>query len=189
MSQVNTKSSTARITNPAHLIPGSVEAIQSLIKSVQDVGAPPAVLELVHLRASQLNGCSFCVNLAWKGRKTDEAHDADERLFMVSAWREAANFTDAERAALALAEAMTRLADQSDPVPDESGRKRRVTTTKRCWPHWSCGSPQPTFSTASTSLHASPRGHGVRPGCSRRRVKGTNSATQLLRRLIYWSPY
>jgi alkylhydroperoxidase family enzyme len=119
MSQVNTKSSTARITNPAHLIPGSVEAIQSLIKSVQDVGAPPAVLELVHLRASQLNGCSFCVNLAWKGRKTDEAHDADERLFMVSAWREAANFTDAERAALALAEAMTRLADQSDPVPDE----------------------------------------------------------------------
>jgi AhpD family alkylhydroperoxidase len=116
MSQITATSRTPRIKNPALLIPGSVEAVQALIKSIQDAGAPPAVLELVHLRASQLNGCSFCVNLAWSGPQ--KADNSEERLFMVSAWREAPNFTDAERAALALAEAMTRLADQSDPVPD-----------------------------------------------------------------------
>jgi AhpD family alkylhydroperoxidase len=77
---------------------------------------PPATLELVHLRASQINGCSFCVD--WGARSAKKAGETDERLFAVAAWREAPYFTDAERAALALTEAVTRLADRADPVPD-----------------------------------------------------------------------
>lgn len=115
MSEVMTAPRTARLANPAALLPGSLEAVQALAKTVQ-AGAPSGLLQLVHLRASQINGCSFCVNMAWDGH--EEGGGVDQRLFMVSAWREAPNFTEAERAALALAEAMTRIADQLDPVPD-----------------------------------------------------------------------
>ncbi|HTW05971.1 MAG TPA: carboxymuconolactone decarboxylase family protein [Acidimicrobiales bacterium] len=117
MSQLTATSRTPRMANPAALVPGAVETIQALAKSIRGLGAPPALLELVHLRASQINGCSLCVNLTWQS--AEKAGGVDERLFMVPAWREAPNFTDGERAALALAEAMTRLADQADPVPDE----------------------------------------------------------------------
>ena len=106
-----------RIRNDTTLVPGSLEAIQALVKSIQEAGAPPELLELVHLRASQVNGCSFCANLAWQSAR--KAGGPDERLFMVSAWRESRVFTEGERAALALAESVTRLADQADAVPDE----------------------------------------------------------------------
>ena len=117
MSQAAVTVRSPRIKDEAALVPGSVEAIQALVKSVQEAGAPPELLELVHLRASQLNGCSFCVNLAWQSAR--KAGGPDERRFMVSAWRESRIFTEGERAALALAESMTRLADQADAVPDE----------------------------------------------------------------------
>ncbi len=74
---------------------------------------PPATLGLVHLRASQINGCSVCVDAC-----TRPAKDADKRLGAVATWREAPCFTAAERAALALAESVTRLSDRADPVPD-----------------------------------------------------------------------
>ena len=70
---------------------------------------PEATLGLVHLRVSQINGCSACVTLGSRGAK--KAGESDERLFAVAAWREAPYFTDAERAALALAEAVTRLSE------------------------------------------------------------------------------
>ena len=78
-------------------------------------GLPEKLLELVHLRASQINGCSFCIDYGVKHAK--QAGETDERLFGVSAWRETPYFNDAERAALALAESMTRLADKAE-VPD-----------------------------------------------------------------------
>jgi len=78
---------------------------------------PERTLELVHLRASQINGCSACVDGG--ARSAKKAGESDERLFAVAAWREAPYFTVAERAALALAEAATRLSDRTDPVPDE----------------------------------------------------------------------
>jgi len=106
----------ARMKNPAALLPEAVKPLQSLYGVVQKGGVPQQTLHLVHLRASQINGCSFCVDSGVKHAK--QGGETDERLFAVSAWREAPYFTDAERAALALAEAMTRLADQSDPVPD-----------------------------------------------------------------------
>jgi AhpD family alkylhydroperoxidase len=73
--------------------------------------------ELVHLRASQINGCSVCVHMHSGGLK--KAGESDERIWAVAAWRDAPFFSDAERAALALTESMTRLSDSSDPVPDE----------------------------------------------------------------------
>jgi AhpD family alkylhydroperoxidase len=107
----------ARIRNPAAIVPGAMQAIQALIGSAQKSGAPQEVLQLVHLRASQINGCSACVDGGVKHAK--QAGESDERLFAVGAWFEAPYFSDAERAALALAEAMTRLDDRTDPVPDQ----------------------------------------------------------------------
>jgi AhpD family alkylhydroperoxidase len=107
----------SRMTNPAIVFPDAMKAIQNLIKASHTGGVPAATMELVHLRASQINGCSACVVggalTAKKGGETDE------RLFAVAAWRESPDFTDAERAALALSEAATRLSDRADPVPDE----------------------------------------------------------------------
>ena len=107
----------ARMNNPAMVLPGAMQPIQALLKATEKGGVPPATLELVHLRTSQVNGCSSCVDSG--ARSAKKAGETDERLFAVAAWREAPYYTDAERAALALAEAATRLADRADPVPDE----------------------------------------------------------------------
>jgi len=99
------------------VLPDAMQAIQGLFKATGKGGVPPATLELVHLRASQVNGCSACVDSG--ARSAKKAGETDDRLFALAAWREAPYFTDAERAALALTEAATRLADRSDPVPDD----------------------------------------------------------------------
>jgi AhpD family alkylhydroperoxidase len=106
-----------RIKNPAALIPEAMPAILNLLKATQSGGVPEKTTELVHLRASQINGCSFCVDMG--ARSAKKAGETDERLFAVAAWRETPYFTEAERAALALAEAATRLSDRPDAVPDE----------------------------------------------------------------------
>ncbi len=108
---------TARIQNPADLLPGSMTGIQSIIKAAHSANVAHSTMELVHLRASQINGCSPCVYSGAISAK--KAGESDERLFTVAAWRETDLFTDGERAALALAESMTRLADRGDAVPDE----------------------------------------------------------------------
>jgi AhpD family alkylhydroperoxidase len=105
-----------RIKNPATLLPGAMEAIKLLVKVPEQSGVDKKILDLVHLRASQINGCSFCVDYGARGAK--KAGETEQRLFSAAAWREAPWFTDAERAALALAESITRIADSSDPVPD-----------------------------------------------------------------------
>lgn len=106
----------ARMKNPTMILPGAMEALQSLVKAAEQGSVPKKTLDLVHLRTSQINGCSVCVDLDFRFKKADETI---ERLFAVSAWKDAPYFTDAERAALALAEAVTRLSDRFDPVPDE----------------------------------------------------------------------
>lgn len=103
--------------NPALVIPDAMKAIQNLNKAVLKAGVPEATLGLVHLRASQINGCGPCVAMGAAGAK--KSGETDERLWSVAAWREAPYFTDAERAALALAEAATRLSDRADAVPDD----------------------------------------------------------------------
>ena len=84
--------------------------------AASQAGLPQTTVDLVSLRASQINGCAVCLDMHTRGAK--KAGETDERLFTVAAWRDAPYFTDAERAALALAEAGTRLADRADPVPD-----------------------------------------------------------------------
>ena len=106
----------ARMTNPAFLVPDAMNALLTVGKATTKAGVPATTLDLVHLRASPINGCSYCVDL--HARTLKKAGANDERLFAVAAWRESPYFTDAERAALALAEAATRLSDRSDPVPD-----------------------------------------------------------------------
>lgn len=104
------------MTNPAYVLADAAPAIQNLVKATRQGGVPESTLELVHLRASQINGCGFCVDYGVKSAK--KAGMSDEKLFAVAAWREAPYFSDEERAALALAEHATRLADTSDAVPD-----------------------------------------------------------------------
>ncbi|MGH7642436.1 MAG: carboxymuconolactone decarboxylase family protein [Candidatus Dormibacteria bacterium] len=106
-----------RMTNPAMLIPEALRALLALSKSVKSSGVPPQTAALVQLRASQINGCSWCVEA--HSRELKQAGETDERIFAVAAWREAPYFTESERAALALAEAETRLSDRPDPVPDD----------------------------------------------------------------------
>jgi AhpD family alkylhydroperoxidase len=105
------------MSNPASVLPGAMDAILNVFKATKKGGVAEATLELVHLRVSQINGCSPCVDAG--ARQAKKAGETDERLFAVAAWRETPYFTGAERAALALAEAATRLADRSEPVPDE----------------------------------------------------------------------
>ena len=105
------------MSNPALIVPDAMKALLALDKSTQKADVPDVTLELVHLRASQINGCGVCVDM--HARELKKAGETDERLFAVAAWRETPYFTDAERAALALTEAVTRLSDRPDPVPDE----------------------------------------------------------------------
>jgi AhpD family alkylhydroperoxidase len=111
----------ARMTNPAMIVPDAMPALLALGKalgrSAKASGVPEGTLNLVYLRASQINGCSVCVDM--HARDAKKAGDTDQRLFAVAAWREAPYFTEAERAALALAEAVTRLSDRADAVPDD----------------------------------------------------------------------
>jgi AhpD family alkylhydroperoxidase len=107
----------ARMNNIATVMPDVVPVLQSLSKLSHKGGVSGKTLGLVELRASQINGCSLCVDMHPHLMK--QMGETDERLFAVAAWRHAPYFTDAERAALALAEAVTRLSDRPDPVPDE----------------------------------------------------------------------
>lgn len=107
----------SRMQNPAVVLPDAMPSIQALIKAVNSGGVDGQTMELVHLRVSQINGCSACVDGGAKAAR--KAGVSDERLATVVAWREAPYFTEPERAALALAEAATRLADRPDAVNDE----------------------------------------------------------------------
>lgn len=106
-----------RMNNPVMTVPGAMQALQKLAAAARRAGVPATTLYLIEVRASQINGCSVCLDM--HSREMKAAGEPDERIFMVGAWREAPYFSDAERAALALTEAATRLADRSDPIPDE----------------------------------------------------------------------
>jgi AhpD family alkylhydroperoxidase len=106
----------ARMKNPALVLPDAMTGIQQLYKAMHQGGVPATTLELVHLRASQINGCGACVDAGVQSAR--KAGETDDRLLRVVAWRETDLFTDAERAALALTEAATRLADRTEAVTD-----------------------------------------------------------------------
>jgi AhpD family alkylhydroperoxidase len=102
--------------NPAVVL-DAFGPVQGLWAAAEKSGVAAALLHLCHLRISQINGCAVCIDGGFRGAK--KGGESDERLFAVAAWRDAPYFSDAERAALALAESVTRLSDRADPVPDE----------------------------------------------------------------------
>jgi AhpD family alkylhydroperoxidase len=106
----------ARMNNPAFAVEGAMDALMALNKAISRARLP-LNRELLHLRASQINGCSVCVDMHAKAAR--KAGESEERLFAVAAWRDTPYFSEAERAALAVTEALTRAADQADAVPDE----------------------------------------------------------------------
>jgi AhpD family alkylhydroperoxidase len=95
----------------------SLKHIISAGKAVVDSTLPAATQELVKIRTSQINGCGFCIDMHTK--EAAHAGETSTRLNLVAGWREATLFTDAERAALELAEQGTRIADAAGGVPDE----------------------------------------------------------------------
>ena len=107
----------ARMKNPALILPDALAALQALDRSTHRDGLPAVTRQLVHLRASQINGCSVCV--AMHAEELKQAGDSDQRIHAVAAWRDTPWFTGPERAALALAESVTRIADRSEAVPDD----------------------------------------------------------------------
>ncbi|MFC4337118.1 carboxymuconolactone decarboxylase family protein [Salininema proteolyticum] len=106
-----------RMKHPAFVLPETQSAVNGLVKVINSTDVPESTLELVHMRASQINGCAACVDFGvQKAKKNGES---DERLHSVAVWRESPLFTEAERAALALTESATRIADRPDSVSDE----------------------------------------------------------------------
>lgn len=106
-----------RMGNPAMTVPGAMDGLVAVSTAARGGGVPPRTLDMVHLRASQINGCGYCVDM--HARDLRRGGETDARVFAVAAWRDTTYFTDAERAALALTEAVTRLSDRPDAVPDD----------------------------------------------------------------------
>jgi AhpD family alkylhydroperoxidase len=107
----------ARMNHPVMVVPDAMQALLALNKATHKALGKSVNAELVHLRASQINGCSVCVDM--HSRELKAKGESDERIWAVGAWRETPFFTEAERAALELTEAVTRLSDRPDPVPDD----------------------------------------------------------------------
>ena len=112
---------TPRIRNPHALAPGGIKAMMALEESVKNSGLDPVLIELVKLRASQINGCAFCIHMhATDLRKMGES---EMRLYLLDAWRESSLYTPRERAALGWTEALTRIADTGAPDADYDALK------------------------------------------------------------------
>jgi AhpD family alkylhydroperoxidase len=107
----------ARMTHPVFVVPETLTALRAYSEAAQGLGISDETLEMVHLRASQINGCSVCVEM--HSTALTKGGTSNEKLWAVAAWREAPYFSDAERAALLLTETLTRIADRGDAVPDD----------------------------------------------------------------------
>lgn len=106
----------ARMANPAFGVPGAMDALIALGTAIEQTSLPRRTAELVHIRASQINGCGVCS--VQHPRIAKRHGETDERIWAIAGWRDAPCFDAAERAALALCEAVTRLADRPEPVAD-----------------------------------------------------------------------
>lgn len=95
--------------------PGGYRAMSQLEQYVKNCGLEASLIELVKLRASQINGCAYCIDMHTKDARA--AGESEQRLYLLSAWREAPFYSERERAALEWTEAVTLIAN--DHVPDE----------------------------------------------------------------------
>lgn len=105
----------ARMPNVYKLAADGYRGLSAVEDYINDSQIPRNLLEIVRVRASQINGCSVCTDM--HSHRAKKLGESDERLWSVAAWRDTPFFTDAERAALALTEAVTRIADNVDGVP------------------------------------------------------------------------
>jgi AhpD family alkylhydroperoxidase len=107
---------TQRIANPQALAPDAIKAMYALEASFAKSGLEPVLLELVRLRASQINGCAYCIHM----HTTDlrKQGEPEMRLYMLDAWRESVLYSPRERAALGWTEALTRLSQTHAPDAD-----------------------------------------------------------------------
>lgn len=96
--------------------PEGYRALRALESYVDECGLEESLLNLIKLRASQINGCAFCIDMHWKAARP--AAETEERLYMLDTWREHSAYTDRGRAALAWTEALTLVADTR--APDEA---------------------------------------------------------------------
>lgn len=94
--------------NYARVAPGVYEAMDSLDRYIQTCGLERSLVTLIQLRASQLNGCAYCLDMHWKDLRA--IGEDEQRLYSLDAWRECPYYTDRERAALEWTEAVTRIA-------------------------------------------------------------------------------
>jgi len=101
---------------PFETAPGARDALRGVEKYLAQCGLPRELLELVKLRVSLLNGCAYCVDLHWN--KLKALGESEQRLYSVSVWREQTGYSPRERAALAWAESLTRVAETG--VPDSA---------------------------------------------------------------------
>ena len=103
------------------VLPEGMQAMNALDHYSQNCGLEPALLDLIKLRASQINGCAYCIDMHSKDART--GGETEQRLYNLSVWRETPYYTDRERAALAFTEAVTLIADKR--VPDEVHEQAR----------------------------------------------------------------
>jgi AhpD family alkylhydroperoxidase len=108
--------------NYAKAAPGAYTAMAGLEKYVRECGLELSLLELVRLRASQMNGCAFCIDMHSKDARAEG--ETEQRLYLLNAWREAPFYTDRERAALEWTEAVTNVA--GGHVPDAVYQRART---------------------------------------------------------------
>jgi AhpD family alkylhydroperoxidase len=101
--------------------PGVYHAMLGLEKYLHDCGLEPGLLHLIKLRASQINGCAFCLDMHWKDLRA--IGETEQRLYLLDAWEECPYYSDRERAALAWTDSVTRVA--ATRVPDEIYEKVR----------------------------------------------------------------
>lgn len=101
--------------NYSKVAPGAYRAMSGLEKAVRESGLEPSLLDLIRLRASQINGCAYCLDMHWKDARA--RGESEQRLYSLDAWRETSYYTERERAALAWTEAVTQIA--GNHVSDE----------------------------------------------------------------------
>jgi AhpD family alkylhydroperoxidase len=115
-----------RITHTNYIASGLGRALLNLQKEVEQSGLEHSLLELVKMRASQINGCAYCLDMHSKDARA--MGETEQRLYGLSAWHEAAYYTARERAALAWTESVTRVADTH--VPDGAYAEARTQFTE-----------------------------------------------------------
>ncbi len=100
---------------PFDIAPGARDAMRGVEKYLAQCGLPRELLELVKLRVSLVNGCAYCVDLHWNRLKA--MGESEQRLYSLGVWREQSGYSPRERAALAWAESLTRVAETGVPDP------------------------------------------------------------------------